>query len=370
MAQKKKTSPKRKSSPKSSSSSTRSRSSATPTPIRSSGTLRVGIDLGTSRSAISASNGKREWVESYVGWPKDFIAEKVLGEPILYGREALENRLSLELYRPLEQGVIKESARNEEAVRELIAHLLDLVEVKESQTVYAVVGVPSESLRANKLAIKRAAGDFVDSLMVVSEPFSAAYGRQVLNNAIVIDMGAGTVDFCIMHGSMPTADDERTIVTAGDYIDQQLFNLLKEKYPESDFNMNMVRQFKEQFSFVGKPKGKVEVKIPVGGRTMIHDITEEIRRACESVLPAIIENTMELIARFDPEYQGIVRENIILAGGGSQIHGLAQAIEDALKEDGPCAVSVVDDPVFAGADGALALAQDMPDRYWEDLLAD
>ena len=34
-------------------------------------TLCVGIDLGTSRSAISASNGERHVVESYVGWPID-----------------------------------------------------------------------------------------------------------------------------------------------------------------------------------------------------------------------------------------------------------------------------------------------------------
>jgi rod shape-determining protein MreB len=367
MAKKKKTSPKRKTS----SVKRRSRSVAKSATTRpTTNVLRVGIDLGTSRSAVSASNGKHEWVESYVGWPKDFIAEKVLGEPILFGRDALENRLSLDLYRPLEQGVIKESARNEEAVRELIAHLLDLVDVKESQSVYAVVGVPSESLRSNKMAIKRAAQDFVDSLMVVSEPFSAAYGRQVLNNAIVIDMGAGTIDFCIMHGSMPTDEDQRTIVMAGDYIDQQLFNLLKEKYPASDFNMNMVRGFKEQYAFVGKPKGKVEVQIPVGGKIMIHDISEEMRKACESVLPAIVENTMELIARFDPEYQSIVRENIILAGGGSQISGLSKAIEDALAEDGPCTVTVVEDPVYAGADGALALAKDMPEQYWQDLFAE
>jgi rod shape-determining protein MreB len=380
MAKKKKTSPKRKTTSTSSTStakkSTASKSSgaarAKPaSTIRpTTNILRVGIDLGTSRSAVSASNGKREWVESYVGWPKDFIAEKVLGEPILFGRAALENRLSLDLYRPLEQGVIKESTRNEEAVRELIAHLLDLAEVRESQRIYAVVGVPSESLRANKMAIKRAAQDFVHSLMVVSEPFSAAYGRQVLNNAIIIDMGAGTTDFCIMHGSMPKDDDQRTIVLAGDYIDQKLFSLMKEKYPESDFNMNMVRQYKERFSFVGKPKGKVEVEIPVGGRIMVHDVTEEMRKACESVVPAIVENTMELIARFDPEYQSIVRENILLCGGGSQIHGLAKAIEEALQEDGPCSVTVMEDPIFAGSDGALALAQDMPEKYWQDLLVE
>ena len=83
--------------------------------------LIVGIDLGTSRSAISASNGKKKWVESYVGWPKDFIAKKVVGKPVLFGEEALHNRLSLEIFRPLERGVIKEgTTRDEEAVKELI----------------------------------------------------------------------------------------------------------------------------------------------------------------------------------------------------------------------------------------------------------
>ncbi len=331
--------------------------------------MRVGIDLGTSRSAISASNGVRDYVASYVGWPKDFISEKVLGKPVLFGKEALDNRLSLELVRPLEHGVIKEGvSRDEEAVQELVGHLLELADAFGSQELYAVVGVPAESLRANKLAIKRAVQDFVDSLMVVSEPFAAAYGRGLLNNAIVIDIGAGTTDFCIMHGSMPTDDDQRTIQAAGDYIDQQLYNILKDKYPESDFNMNMVRNFKEAHSYVGSSKGKVEVEIPVAGRLMVHDITEDIGAACQSILPAIIENTMELIARFDPEYQEIVRENIVLAGGGSQIRGMAKAIEAALGEDGPCKVSVVSDPVYASSDGALALAQDMPEEYWEDLL--
>ncbi|MGD8566591.1 MAG: MamK family actin-like protein [Gammaproteobacteria bacterium] len=339
-------------------------------PKRSS-RMRVGIDLGTSRSAISASNGVRDYVASYVGWPKDFISEKVLGKPVLFGKEALENRLSLELVRPLEHGVIKEGiSRDEEAVQELVGYLLELVGAMDSQEIYAVVGVPAESLRANKLAIKRAVQDYVDSLMVVSEPFAAAYGRGLLNNAIVIDIGAGTTDFCIMHGSMPTEDDQRTIVTAGDYIDMQLYEMMKDKYPESDFNMNMVRGFKEMYAYVGTIKGKIEVEIPVAGRIMIHDITEEMGRACESVLPAIIENAMELISRFDPEYQEIVRENIVLAGGGSQIKGLAKYIENALKEDGPCTVSAVEDPTYASADGALALAQDMPEEYWEDLLSE
>jgi len=289
----------------------------------------------------------------------------------LFGAHALENRLSLDLYRPLEQGVIKEgTSRDEEAVQELFVHLLDLVGASEDQSIYAVIGVPAESLRSNKLAIKRAAEPYVDSLMVVSEPFSAAYGRQVLNNAVVIDIGAGTVDFCIMHGSMPTDEDQRTIVNAGDHIDQQLHQLIKEKHPKADCNLNMARRFKEEYSYVGKQRGKVEVVIPVSGHPVVHDITEEIQRACESILPAIVETTYELIARFDPEYQAAVRQNIILAGGGSQIRGITQYLESQLGEDGPCKVTIVDDPVYAGADGALALARDMPDQYWEELLGE
>ena len=49
--------------------------------------LHVGIDLGTSRSSISASNGQRHVVESYVGWPLDMVARKVLKKSVLIGRE-------------------------------------------------------------------------------------------------------------------------------------------------------------------------------------------------------------------------------------------------------------------------------------------
>jgi len=329
--------------------------------------LLVGIDLGTSRSAIAADNGNREWVESYVGWPRDFIAKKVVGKPILFGDEAIKHRLSLDMYRPLKNGVIKEgTARDEEAVKELIRHLISLVqEDEETGSIRAVVGVPAESFKVNKVALKKAVSEFAESLFVVSEPFAVAYGVGALDNALVIDIGAGTVDFCIMHGTVPTEEDQRTVLTAGDYIDQQLFTFLEERYPEADFNLNMIRRFKEQHSFVGEPDGKVEVEIPVEGKSTTHDITDEIRRACESILPAIIESTLELIAKFDPEYQDAIRENIILAGGGSQIRGLKEYLENAIGEYGP--TSIVEDPLFGGASGALDLAREMPEEYWTSL---
>ncbi len=329
----------------------------------------VGIDLGTSRSAISADNGKKKWVESFVGWPKDFIARKVVGKPVLFGDEAVQHRLSLDMYRPLKNGVIKEgTARDEEAVKELIRHLITLVQpAKSTATIRAVVGVPAESFKVNKVAIKKAVSEFAQALFVVSEPFAVAYGVGALDNAMVIDIGAGTVDFCIMHGTVPSEDDQRTVLTAGDYIDQQLLTFIKEKYPQADCNINMIRRFKEEHSFVGEAGKDVVVEIPVEGKATNFTITDEMQRACESILPAMVESTLELIAKFDPEYQDAIRDNIILGGGGSQIDGLAEYLEKTIGEFGPTTVKVIDDPLFGGADGALELAKEMPDDYWTEL---
>ncbi len=53
-----------------------------------------------------------------------------------------------------------------------------------------------------------------------------------------------------MHGAIPTEEAQKTILNAGDYIEDQLFSYLIEKYPNSKFNKNMVRRFKKNYSFV------------------------------------------------------------------------------------------------------------------------
>ena len=330
--------------------------------------LYVGIDLGTSRSAISSNDGSREWIESYVGWPKDFVAEKVLGKPVLFGNEALENRLSLDVCRPLDRGVIRKGLEgSEKAVKEIIRHLIEQVRPAPGCSINAVVGVPAESLNTNKLAIREAVSDYVQSLMVVSEPFTIAYGADLLNHALVIDIGAGTTDFCVMHGMIPSEEDQKTLFTAGDYIDEQLLNALLQKFSGAKLNTHMVRQFKEAHSFVGSIDEPVMVELPINGKVVQQDITEEMLRACESIIPPMVETIVELIARVDPEFQGKTKKNIVLGGGCSLIRGLSSYLEKQLNNFGQYYVRCVSDPLFGGADGALKLAQDMPTRYWEAL---
>ena len=217
--------------------------------------LHVGIDLGTSRSAISASNGERFVVDSFVGWPLDMVAKKVLKRDVLIGHEAVDNRTMLDLHRPLERGLLKEgSEKDVEAVRELLKHLLRLVGVNgkiDASNVRAVVGVPAAALRTNKQYLRNAMKGIVDSLLIVSEPFAVAYGLDALLHTMIIDIGAGTTDFCVMKGRYPTEEDQRTLTVAGDSIDTQLLKLSKSAIPQANVTVYMVREWKEKHSFVG-----------------------------------------------------------------------------------------------------------------------
>jgi len=340
--------------------------------------LLLGLDLGTSRSSIVSMNGPRKVIESYVGWPKDSISRKHLKADILFGKAALDNRLALNLYRPLEKGVIKgtrddddssseEQAKNLEAAAELVRYLVSLIDPGRDDILYGVVGVPSQASDRNKQGIIEATRGALDHVMIVSEPFSVAYGLERINDVLVIDIGAGTTDLCRMHGTVPTADDQISFELAGDAIDQALCGLIKKRYPGAQLTVNMCKQFKEQYGFVNEQTEKIEVSIPVNGKPIMHDITADLKEACSLLIQPILEAIHKLVASHDPEFQEVLRDNVILSGGGALLNGLNKQIENGLKELGGGHVTVAVEPLYAGANGALQLAVDMPAEYWHKL---
>ena len=152
-------------------------------PSKEHGVLYIGMDLGTSRTSVSASNGVRETVLSTVGYPKDVVSRKLLKKDVLFGKEAVEKRLSLKVYKPLEKGVIKtgqdadsDSKANLKAAQDLIGEAIRLAKPRTDELVYCVIGAPAEASMHNREAIIDAAREHVDSVMLCSEPFSVAYG--------------------------------------------------------------------------------------------------------------------------------------------------------------------------------------------------
>ncbi|GFK92306.1 magnetosome protein MamK [Fundidesulfovibrio magnetotacticus] len=342
--------------------------------------LNVGIDLGTSRSVIACDNGVRTFVPSYVGYPKDMVSRKLIGKDVVFGLDALKNRLALDVRRPFEKGMIKYSNMQDvnaaefetykKVAHDLLSHLIDLVKAEENGpvSVRAVLGAPALASTQNKKLLVEIARDIVDDVLIASEPFAVAYGLGILSNALIVDIGAGTIDLCRMQGSIPTEDDQITLTRAGDHIDEVFMREIKLRHPEVDITLNMVKQIKENNSTISDKGECVVAMLPIKGKPTPVDVTEELLIACRSIVPDVVEAIRVLIASFDPEFQSLMKENVILAGGGSQIGGLAREIEKFMQENlGYGKVIKAEEPLFAGANGGLMLCKDMPNEFWDEL---
>jgi len=339
-------------------------------------TLYIGIDFGTSRTKISCSNGVRKVVTTAVGWPKDVIAAKFLGKNVVFGEEVLKHRMSLDVVHPLENGVIppeeegkKKKSRNTrtEAAKALMEHMISLSEPAGYKNVYGVLLTPAEASLEEKQALIDVFGKNLDAILLVSAPFAVAYGMNRMENTLVVDIGGGTVDLCRIHGTLPVPEDQKTLKKAGIHIDSTLLDLVTKEFEGAQISTNMVRLWKEEHSQVSGVRDSAKVTFPVNGSPQDSDISDQIRQACEGIVPDMVESIRELVSTFNPEFQHLLRENVLLAGGGSQIENLDNYLSDKLEIIGGARVVAVEDPTFLGADGALRLGQDMPDTYWQRL---
>ena len=334
--------------------------------------LFVGIDLGTSRASVSASNGFHEVVPSYAGYPRDNISVELLGAEPLFGEMALKHRLSVDLVRPLAHGVIRADGDDRDnkylrAAQQLVRYLLQRTQPKVGEPIYGVIGAPARASIASQRILIDATRGILDAVMVVSEPFAVAYGLGILDQALIIDIGAGTIDLCRLHGTLPEEEDQITLDEAGDFVDDKLGALICEKYPEAEFNSNMIKLLKERHGFVSDSADRVMARFPVKARPREFDITDELKTACRSIVPGMVTAIAELLATYDPEFQDVIRSHVVIAGGGSQLIGLSTLIEEGMKDLGGGRVSRVEEPLFAGSNGALKMAQRMPEHFWKIL---
>ena len=342
--------------------------------IDTSKIIYLGLDFGTSHCALATSSGLKLSVASAVGWPKDFIAYNVVKKQIVIGDECSKFRPSLDIVYPLERGVIKyrknesdeETADDREAIAavELLKYMIGLVEKKNNQKIFAVVGAPAMSGIEDKQAILNASAGLIDSILVVSEPFLVAYNLGLFGFSTIVDLGAGTLDICRMSGTIPGELDQRTSYVAGDEIDKVFFEALKKKVPGIHLTLNLARKIKEEHAFVGEGPDKIDVEFFVKGQLATVNVADELRDACSIVIPEICDSVRELIVSFDPEFMPQLLKSIVLTGGGSRIRGLEKLVEAELSDLGSAKAIIADDPFFQGALGGLQVAEEIPLAEW------
>jgi rod shape-determining protein MreB len=328
--------------------------------------LYLGIDLGTFQSSIAASNGQGVTVETIVGKPKDPIARNFLKRDTLFGADALKNKLACNLYRPLAAGVAQDDEKNLAAAKAFVTHLVESVDPEEFDEVYGVICSPSHISFVDKSNLVSILRGQVNAIMVVSEPFAVAFGLEEIGGSIVVDIGAGTVDVARVYGTFPNEDDETSMETAGDWIDEELKTMVEKKYTGAQLTKDMVRLWKEAGSYIGDDREMI-VELSVDGKKQVVDVGDLVGIACTNLVPHVVNAIKGIVAGADPEYQPIMRNNIILSGGGSLIEGLADAVAEGLADIGDVSVWCAEDPITKVATGALALAEAMPDDQYTSI---
>lgn len=338
--------------------------------------LFVGIDLGTIKTCAVASNGLRHTVPTCVGWARDMVARKVVGANVAFGDDICRHRRALNIIRPFFKGALKftdqksaginddDLQRYSSAIRLLLHHVVEQLQPSQDCQIHGILGVPSRASAINQKFILEAAKQEFDSLMLVHEPFAVAYGMNRLEKSLVVDIGAGTIDICPMYGAYSTAEDQWTIPLGGDLIDEQIVASISKQYPEARVSLDLARQIKQKFATVNKRSEAAIVTLATDGKPQEFDLTNILYESCLSLVQPIVEGIWRVVSKFEPEYQRFLLNNILLAGGGSQLPGLDIAIEREIEKFGGGHVYKAHDTIYAGAAGALKLAMEMPQEEW------
>jgi rod shape-determining protein MreB len=332
-----------------------------------SGRLYVGIDLGTFQSTIASSAGAMHSIETVVGRPKDPVARNFLKRDVLFGADALKNKLACNLYRPMAAGVTQDDEANLAAAKAFVSHLIETVDPEEFDEVFGVICSPSHVSFTDKSNLVATLRGQVNAIMVVTEPFATAFAIDEIGGSIVVDVGAGTTDIARIHGTFPSDEDQVTIQEAGDWLDLELMNLIAKKFTGAQITKDMVRKWKEESSYVGGDVHTVEVSLSVDGKSQKVDIGDLIQEACDLLVPKVANAIKRIVAEADPEYQPVLRNNIILSGGGSLIEGLADRVAREISDIGDVNVWCVENPLEKVAEGALMLAGQMPDDMYTSI---
>ncbi len=346
--------------------------------------LRVGVDLGTNTSVLESSHdGSRleldqDMITTVVGYPKAGIIPGILPSDadILFGDEALEYRLHLNLKWPLKDGFIDDI----DASKHFTGQMRGIVDKDSDSEVWGVVGAPANASPERQSEIRTAMRGFLDRLLIVPEPFLAAMGLREdegfqkagvtsdpTKHSLIIDIGAGTTDLCLVRGYFPTADDQVSVPKAGNFVDDVIFDGIQKRFPDLNLTKVTVTGIKENHSFVLGHERDATVKVYVEGRPRTIDLQDIVGGACDLLVPEIVAGIQHLLKRCDTDSVVNVMQNIIVTGGGSQIQGLAEKVQQVLQEDGyDCARTIQPaDYKRLVAKGALRIAENVRDDQWQ-----
>jgi rod shape-determining protein MreB and related proteins len=331
--------------------------------------LDIGIDLGTANTLVNV-RGKGIVINE----PSWVVIDKKTRKPLAIGERAKEmvgrTPANMAAIRPLRDGVISEFDITQEMLRYFIgkAHQQTLAPLPQPRV---VIGIPSGATEVEKRAVFDAAMSAgAREAFLIEEPRAAALGAGLpvsdVRGTMIVDIGGGTTELAALSSGGVVVS--RSLRVAGDELDQDIIQYIRNKY-----NLLIGERMAEQVKVIigsAYPLPQ-ERTMTVRGRNLVTGLPEaievssvEIREALANSVQVIVDTIKDALDEVPPEIVAdLIETGICLAGGTSQLAGLADRLKDELN----VRVWLAEDPMTCVARGAGMVLENLP-RY-QPLLA-
>lgn len=290
----------------------------------------IALDLGTANARLRVNDN-----ENAIDQPSVIAYNKDDNVILAVGDEAYEmlgrTSAKINVVFPLEGGVIAESGLVEELVNIFMA------EVCTSRVVMprVVACIPGEITEVEKRAIVGAISSFgVRRVLLIEAAKAAAFGsgRDIMSphGAMIVDMGAGTVDIAVM--SLGGMSVSKTIKTAGNAMDEEIIKFVRRKHGLI-IGKAMAQACKEAIACAAEPDENKTFRLK--GRDSLRGLPRamevnaaEMKEAISDITTIIINAIVDVLEDTPPELLGDIQmDGIMLTGGLAQLDGMKERLE-------------------------------------------
>ncbi|MGB9738043.1 rod shape-determining protein [Chloroflexus sp.] len=332
----------------------------------------LGIDLGTANTMVYM-RGKGIVISEPSVVAIDTRTKKVHA----VGAEAKamvgKTPANIVAVRPLKDGVIADF----DVVEQMLSYF-----IKKAHTYAAlplvdprprvVVGVPSGVTDVEKRAAREAALNAkAREAFVVEEPMAAAIGAglpvEEPIGSMIVDIGGGTTEIAVI--ALGGIVINHSIRIAGDEIDEAIIQFARREY-----NLLIGERMAEKAKIAAGSAYPLdeEIKVVLRGRDLLTGLPKaievssvELREGIAGPVNAIVAEVRAALEETPPELVADIMEHgIMLAGGGSLLHGLDKRIAAETRMP----VHVAQDPLSCVARGAGKMVEHFDNSVYQDIL--
>jgi len=327
----------------------------------------IGIDLGTANTLVYLKGHG-----IVINEPSVVVVNQKTGQIVAVGAEAKQmlgrTPGHVKAVKPIVDGVISDF----EVAEEMITYLINKTErvSKKILRPRVVIGVPTGITNVEIRAVEDAARSAgAREVYIIEEPMSAAIGIHLpvkeAIGSVIVDVGGGTTDVAVI--SLSGVVCSKNIKVAGDLLNGDIINYIKD-----EFKLLIGERTAENIKIaIASVSDSQALEAEVRGRDLVTGLPRQVivtdTDIKEAIMPSIlslVEGIKEVLETTPPELlSDIIKNGLVLSGGGAMLRGLDGFLESALK----IPVYVAEDSLTAVARGAGVVLDEF-ETYKEVLL--